>query len=63
MVGLLHAMALWFFWLLAESYETINHYHYREKLLVVAVLQFAMFSPNLSSTEKCRCVGCGNWTV
>jgi len=29
MVGLLHAMALWCFCLLAESYETINHYHCR----------------------------------
>jgi len=28
MVGLLHAMALWCFCLSAESYETINHYHY-----------------------------------
>jgi len=27
MVGLLHAVALWCFCLLAESYETTNHYH------------------------------------
>jgi len=57
MAGLLHAMTFVVLCLLAESYETINHYHYfylQETHVYRSLLKMVEFHSVAQETKPCQ---------